>query len=221
MDKIKEFFLKLYRMRFRISRKGTPVLNWSVLFSLICLIFAPKLTVAGVIIALLLGYQFSFDQESAEFGTQEIEEKIRNAARTIRNGASNAASAVKAEAGKAAAKNETKQAAKNDTGNTAGKDSTPKAEPEKEAVRDTAPVRSAPVIRREPEYEDEEDMENVDLNEDVLADLARHADDFQSNPAATTFHSAYSAMADSVPTLRFPDDEKQDNNPGRRTGAYG
>lgn len=196
MEKVKEFFLKLYRMRFKVNRKGTPVLNWSVLFSLVCLIAAPKLVLTGVVIALLLGYQFSFEEESAEFGAKEIEDKIRNVANSIRSGASQAAAAVKAEAEKAAAK----------TG-TAGKEPAERKPAEKEA----APVQEAAMIRQEEPA--------ADINEDVLADLERHADDFQSNPAATTFHSAYSAMADSVPTLQFPAGDEPENPAVRRSGA--
>ena len=44
-------------------------------------------------------------------------------------------------------------------------------------------------------------------NEELLSDLERHADDFQSNPAATTYHSAYSAMANSVPVIDFPPED--------------
>ena len=44
----------------------------------------------------------------------------------------------------------------------------------------------------------------TEINAEVLEDLRQHEDSFRSNPAATTFHSAYSAAADSVPTLQFP-----------------
>ena len=48
----------------------------------------------------------------------------------------------------------------------------------------------------------------VPSNEELLKDLQSHAQDapMQSNPAATTFHSAYAASAGSVPVLKVEED---------------
>ena len=71
MAKVKEWIRKLYRMRITVSRKGTPVLNWSVLFCALCVILAPHMAVAGTAAALLLDYEFSFDREGEGFGSRE------------------------------------------------------------------------------------------------------------------------------------------------------
>ena len=47
-------------------------------------------------------------------------------------------------------------------------------------------------------------------NQTIMQELEKRAGDFtESNPAATTFHSAYSASAGSVPTLRVEEKEEE------------
>ena len=105
MEKIKSFLKKLYQMRVRISRKGTPVLNWSVLFSALCVLFAPHMSIVGAAAALLLGYEFSFDAGGAGFSADNLEKTIRDAAAGLKTTVTGAAQAVRTEIGRAAAKN--------------------------------------------------------------------------------------------------------------------
>ena len=187
MDKIKEFLKKLYRMRIKVQRKGVPVLNWSVLFSALCVIFATRLSLVGVFIALIMGYEFSFESESTDFDTAEINAAVQKAVRNVSAKVNEAARTVKVEIEKSGFRNETKQNPVN---------AAAPAEPVPEAAK-TEPAAPAAAPDPAPEKAGAE-------NEDLLSDLERHADDFQVNPAATTYHSAYSAMANSVPVIDFP-----------------
>ena len=187
MDKIKEFLKKLYRMRIKVQRKGVPVLNWSVLFSALCVIFATRLSLVGVFIALIMGYEFSFESESTDFDTAEINAAVQKAVRNVSAKVTEAARTVKVEIEKSGFRNETKQNPEN---------AAAPAETVPEAAK-TEPAAPAAAPDPVPEKAGAE-------NEDLLSDLERHADDFQVNPAATTYHSAYSAMANSVPVIDFP-----------------
>ena len=109
MDKIKEFLKKLYRMRIKVQRKGVPVLNWSVLFSALCVIFATRLSLVGVFIALIMGYEFSFESESTDFDTAEINAAVQKAVRNVSAKVTEAARTVKVEIETSGLRNETKQ----------------------------------------------------------------------------------------------------------------
>ncbi len=184
-------------MRIKVSREGTPVLNWSVLFAGLCLVFAPHMTLIGSVAAMLLGYQFSFDPDARDFGTAEIEDTVRNAAQNVQSAMAGAVQTVRTEIDNARGGEPKAEQAKTEQPKT----EPPKAEPK--------PVREAPSIRTEEVPETAVSVPGAgDSNREVLEDLERHADEFQSNPAATSFHSAYSAMAGSVPTLDFPPAEE-------------
>ena len=58
---------KLYRSRVKIRKGDTNVFNVSVLFSALCLLLAPHMTIAGVIVSMILGYQFSFTGMDPDF----------------------------------------------------------------------------------------------------------------------------------------------------------
>ena len=199
MDKIKEFLKKLYRMRIKVQRKGVPVLNWSVLFSALCVIFATRLSLVGVFIALIMGYEFSFESESTDFDTAEINAAVQKAERNVSAKVNEAARTVKVEIEKSGFRNETKQNPVN-----AAAPAEPAVQAEPAAPAETVPEAAktepaAPAAAPDPVPE-----KAGAENEDLLSDLERHADDFQVNPAATTYHSAYSAMANSVPVIDFP-----------------
>jgi len=52
-------FSFLYRTRVRVIKGSTTIMNLSLLFSLLSLLFAPWLVVIGCVVALVLGYRFS------------------------------------------------------------------------------------------------------------------------------------------------------------------
>lgn len=189
---------KMYHYRLRIDRKdGKAILNWSSLFSLACLILAPHMTIAGIILSLILGYHINLETDLEDQENRDFEQRVRQAADTVRKTASAAAQTIRSEI----EKNTGKKAG------AAGSGAAP-AEPAQEPVRQTPvqqaePVRQAPVLQAEPIRQEPIRQEPVrqaePVNQDVVQDLEKHAYEFQHNPTA---RSAFSAMGSSVPTLQ-------------------
>lgn len=189
---------KMYHYRLRIDRKdGKAILNWSSLFSLACLILAPHMTIAGIILSLILGYHINLETDLEDQENRDFEQRVRQAADTVRKTASAAAQTIRSEI----EKNTGKKAG------AAGSGAAP-AEPAQEPVRQTPvqqaePVRQAPVLQAEPVRQEPIRQEPVrqaePVNQDVVQDLEKHAYEFQHNPTA---RSAFSAMGSSVPTLQ-------------------
>lgn len=173
---------KMYHYRLRIDRKdGKAILNWSSLFSLACLLLAPHMTIAGIILSLILGYHINLETDLEDQENRDFEQRVRQAADTVRKTASAAAQTIRSEI----EKNTGKKAG------AAGSGAAP-AEPAQEPVRQT-PVQQAEPVRQEPVRQAEP------VNQDVVQDLEKHAYEFQHNPTA---RSAFSAMGSSVPTLQ-------------------
>ena len=189
---------KMYHYRLRIDRKdGKAILNWSSLFSLACLILAPHMTIAGIILSLILGYHINLETDLEDQENRDFEQRVRQAADTVRKTASAAAQTIRSEI----EKNTGKKAG------AAGSGAAP-AEPAQEPVRQTPvqqaePVRQAPVLQAEPVRQEPIRQEPVrqaePVNQDVVQDLEKHTYEFQHNPTA---RSAFSAMGSSVPTLQ-------------------
>ncbi len=70
------FLQKLYRCRMKIHKGDVPVINVSAVYAAAALVFAPHITVAGVIISMILGYRFSFSQMDADFALKAQAENI-------------------------------------------------------------------------------------------------------------------------------------------------
>ena len=187
-NKLAEFFKKLYRFRVKVDRKGKPVVNVSSLFALACLIFAPRLTIAGVIISLVMGYQIGFETEHED---EDLEERIRQAAQNVKTGAMNAVKSVQEEIKRA-------------RGEKAAVPAEEKAqEPAAESAEKPAETPAGPT------------------NEDLLQELTARTQEIpESNPAATTFHSAYSASAGSVPVLHVEETDGN-NEPSAPAAKHG
>ena len=184
-SKAKGFLQKMYHFRVKVDKQGKPIVNVSSIFGLACLLFAPHMTIVGVLASLLLGYQIRF--ESEDMDDAELEERIRRAAQNVKNGAMTAAKSIQTEISKARSQNasartqaETEQAA--------------------EKIVETAKETAA---------------EPVQQAQEILKDLQSHAAQgmTESNPAATTFHSAYAASAGSVPVLRVNDEPSDTPEP--------
>lgn len=77
------FFRVMYRTRVRINRGEMPILNLSVLFSLIALLTAPWIVILGLLVALVLGYRISIDKSGAGF-ENSFEEVLENSKRNVR-----------------------------------------------------------------------------------------------------------------------------------------
>ena len=85
----------LYRSRIKVSKGKTTVLNFSVLFGALCLIFAPHMTIFGFILSLILGYQFSFTKLDEEFASENLEKMVKNAAQNAKSSVSSAVQSFK------------------------------------------------------------------------------------------------------------------------------
>ncbi len=71
-----------------------------------------------------------------------------------------------------------------------------------------------------PEQAAEKAAEPVPSNDELLRDLAAKAEEtLESNPAATTFHSAYAASAGSVPVLKVSEEPAGTPEPGTQKQA--
>ncbi|MBR4576953.1 MAG: DUF4342 domain-containing protein [Clostridia bacterium] len=183
-EKAKSILQKMFHFRVKVDNKqGKPIVNVSSIFGLACLLFAPHMTIVGALAALLLGYQFRFESEEED---KELEERIRNAARNVKTSAVNAARSIRTEIDRARAQNAQART---------------QAEAEKTAEQTARNVRTGV-------------QEAAASNEELLRDLQSHAEEpATSNPAATTFHSAYAASAGSVPVLRVEESPAENTEP--------
>jgi len=120
---------------------------------------------------------YQFRFESEDMDDKELEERIRKAAMNVKSGAASAVKSIQTEISKARAQN------------------APKTQAEAEQMaRQIVEKAAAP-------------QEPAPSNQEILNDLQQRADSIpETNPAATTFHSAYAASAGSVPVLRVSED---------------
>ena len=185
-EKALNLLQKLYRCRLKIRKGETNIFNVSVLFGALCLVLAPHMTIAGVILSMILGYQFSFTSMDPDFETENLEKMVKNAAQNAKSSVSSVVQSIT---------NETKDLQKN--GHI-------KFDPKTQKSKQEAASKEAPV--------QEETRKTDDLFEDHAQSLKEQAKEleetmdsfFESNPAATSYHSAYSAAASSVPTIQIP-----------------
>ena len=77
------FFNSMYATRVKIKRGSTPILNLSVLFSIIALLTAPWLVIGGVIVALIMGYRVSVDSSGDGFESS-FDEVVENSKQNVR-----------------------------------------------------------------------------------------------------------------------------------------
>ena len=78
------WFSFLYRTRVKVCKGQTPIINLSLLFTLLAVSTAPWLAVAGLIIALALGYRFSIEKNAPQF-SGDFDEVVRDAAQNVKN----------------------------------------------------------------------------------------------------------------------------------------
>lgn len=83
-EKAINFLQKLYQCRVKVHKGETPVINLSVIFAGAALLFAPHITVTGVILAMILGYKFSFSQMDSAFASDALKKTVKNAAENAR-----------------------------------------------------------------------------------------------------------------------------------------
>lgn len=185
-SKVKNFLQKLYHFRVKVDKQSKPIVNVSSIFALACLIFAPHMTIVGVVAALLMGYQFRF--ESEDMDDTELEERIRKAAQNVKNGTMSAVKSIQTEIDKAKAQK--------------GQART-QAEAEKAAEQ---------IVEKAAEAAQQAGISNEELLQDLQSHAAEAAES-TPNPAATTFHSAYAASVGSVPVLRVSEEPAETPEP--------
>ncbi|MBN1778224.1 MAG: DUF4342 domain-containing protein [Clostridiales bacterium] len=76
------FFRAMYATRIKIRRGDMPILNLSVLFSIIALITAPWLVISGLLVALIMGYRVSIDNSGKGFESS-FEEVVENSKKNV------------------------------------------------------------------------------------------------------------------------------------------
>ena len=103
-EKALNLLQKLYRCRVKVHKGDVPVINVSVLYGGACLLFAPHITVAGIIIAMILGYRFSFSQMDEDFANDSLAKMVKNAAENARASMNSAARSLSKETEPAAKK---------------------------------------------------------------------------------------------------------------------
>lgn len=81
---VMNFIHKCFRARIKIRREDTPILNVSVLFAALSVLISPHLVIIGAIVALVLGYKFSFDKHDHAFDGENLERTVRHAAENVK-----------------------------------------------------------------------------------------------------------------------------------------
>ena len=170
-EKALNLLQKLYRSRVKIRKGDTGIVNVSVLYAALCLLLAPHMTIAGIIVSMILGYQFSFSGMDPDFSSENLEKMVRNAAQNAKSSVSSVVHTISNDINE----RQKKSPSANE----------PEIKTKKEITVDAAdPAESI----RQQAKEIEETMDSF----------------FDSNPAATTYHSAYSAATSNVPTIQVP-----------------
>lgn len=186
-EKALNLLQKLYRSRVKIRKGDTNIFNVSVLFAGLCLLLAPHMTIAGIIVSMILGYQFSFTGMDPDFAAENLEKMVKSAAQNAKSSVSSVVQSIT---------NETKD------------------------IQKKGHIKFDLNINKDQKVKEEQKEEQTDatgkkaenLFGDEVNNLKNQAKEieetmdsfFESNPAATSYHSAYSAAASSVPTLQVP-----------------
>ena len=180
-EKALNLLQKLYRSRVKIRKGDTNIFNASVLFAGLCLLLAPHMTIAGIIVSMILGYQFSFTGMDPDFASENLEKMVKSAAQNAKSSVSSVVQTITNESRDLQRKGNVK------SGLNVGKDDA---------------QESGKEISEKEKNEFAEQAKNL---RDQAKEIEETMDSFfESNPAATSFHSAYSAAASSVPTIQVP-----------------
>ena len=77
-------FSFLYRTRVKVAKGETPIMNFSLLFTIVAAACAPWVAVIGLVVSLVLGYHFSVQRDSPEF-CGDFQKVVNDAAATVKN----------------------------------------------------------------------------------------------------------------------------------------
>ena len=179
-EKALNLLQKLYRSRVKIRKGDTTVFNVSVLFSALCLLLAPHMTIAGVIVSMILGYQFSFTGMDPDFASDSLEKMVKSAAQNAKSSVSSVVNTISSE---------TKELQK-------------KAAVSRENAKQNSPEKKEAAAPSAPETKETSDP--ADSIRKQAKELEETMDSFFDNNPSAGFNSAYSAAASSVPTIQVP-----------------
>lgn len=76
---------KLYRARVKVTRQSVPILNISLLFTVVAALISPHLLILSAILILLLGYRVSFEKSDPAFAGENMDRMVKNAASNVRS----------------------------------------------------------------------------------------------------------------------------------------
>lgn len=79
------FLYMVYCMRLKVRKENVTIVNFSVIFCILCAVFAPYLAIAGCVIALILGYRFAFVKHDPDFDHEDLESKFQHAADNVKS----------------------------------------------------------------------------------------------------------------------------------------
>ena len=77
-------FSFLYRTRVKVSKDSVSILNLSLTFMLLSLLFAPWLVIIGGIVALVMGYRFNIARNDPSF-TDSFDNMVQQAAGNVKS----------------------------------------------------------------------------------------------------------------------------------------
>jgi len=80
-------FNYLFLLRVKVFKGDTPIINLSVLFLIFAVLIASWLVILSAIAALLMGYRFAVERESGDFGSETLEDMVKNAGNNVKNAA--------------------------------------------------------------------------------------------------------------------------------------
>ncbi len=82
---LKGVFETLFRLRLKVKKEKTTIINLSSLFVLLVLGTAPHICVIGLIVSLALGYRISIDRDSEDFADDNFDDMVKNARSNVQN----------------------------------------------------------------------------------------------------------------------------------------
>ncbi len=80
----KNVFSFLYRTRVKVTKDETPILNFSLVFTIVAVVCAPWLAVIGLVVALALGYHIGVQRDASEF-CGDFQQVVRDARATVKD----------------------------------------------------------------------------------------------------------------------------------------
>ena len=130
----RNFFEALTQYRLKVVKDGKTVVNVPTIFALPGLLMAPKLSIAGLVAAPLLGLKVHLENEDGK--TVNVEDAVRKAADAVRESVDTAAKTIKEEMDKAFSTDDLKEDAEEAAEETAEKDTAESSEADDASVQD-------------------------------------------------------------------------------------